>query len=131
MHLHYDSVSEGRLCGGKFSGDMMDQFIEFQKRYSESFVRMEAERYKRRQVAISQWRQEAMEHQKALFGVFANAMTHCNNALNAMLKAKHDAENEIKKLKAVKREFDSEEHFTAPTQIVYTTEDSTDDDNLF
>ncbi len=55
------------------------------------------ERQRQEQLALEQWRQEAREHEKQMFGIFCGAISHCNAALNIMLKAKSDAEDKAKK----------------------------------
>ena len=45
----------------KFNRDMMDQFMEYQKRVAANQNRWEAERRRQDQMAIEQWRQEARE----------------------------------------------------------------------
>ena len=41
--------------------------------------------------SLEQWRQEAREHDRQMFGIFCSALTNCNAALNILLKAKQDA----------------------------------------
>ena len=75
----------------KFNRDMMDQFMEYQKKVAANQSRWEAERRRQDQMAIEQWRQEAREHDRQMFGIFCSALTHCNAALNVLLRAKQDA----------------------------------------
>lgn len=79
---------------------MMDQFLEYQNRSSASYIRWEQERYRQEQLAVEQWRQEAREQEKQMFGIFCSAISHCNAALNILLKAKQDAQQEASRAKA-------------------------------
>ena len=38
---------------------------------------------------MERWRQEARDHERALFGMFCTAMSKCNAAITAVLKAKN------------------------------------------
>jgi len=122
----YSKLLDGTMLDGykyieKFNRDMMDQFMEFQKRYTSSYVKWEQERFRQEQLALEQWRDEAREHEKQMFGVFCKAISHCNTALNTLLRAKQDATDEMKRLRA--------EHGGAvTTEIIYTEEDDTNDD---
>lgn len=81
--------------------EMMEQFMENQKRYTSSYLKWEQERLQREQLAMEQWRSEAREHEKQMFGTFCNTMAKCNRALNSLLLAKQEAQDEVKKLRGI------------------------------
>jgi hypothetical protein len=93
------SMLDGYKFIEKFNRDMMDQFMEYQRRFSSSYLNWEQERFRQEQRAVEQWRQEAREHEKQMFGVFCSTVSHCNSALNVLLKSKQDAQDEIKRIK--------------------------------
>ncbi|XP_040564570.1 uncharacterized protein [Lepeophtheirus salmonis] len=70
-----------------FNKDMMEQFMEQQRKSQSSFLRWEQERFRLEQQAMERWRQEARDHEKQLFGMFCHVMTQCNSAFNTILKA--------------------------------------------
>lgn len=72
----------------KFNRDMMNQFMEYQQQVSASQLRYEEERRRQEQIALEQWRQEAREHEKQMFGIFCGILSNCNAALNVLLKAR-------------------------------------------
>jgi len=112
------SMLDGYKYMEKFNREMMDQFMEFQKRYNTSYVRWEQERLRQEQLALEQWRQEAREHEKQMFGMFCSTISHCNAALNTLLKAKNDAQDEVKRLKV---QLKGKNDGTAP--VFYTADD--------
>ncbi len=80
----------------KFNRDMMDQFLDYQRRVAASQIRWEQERYRQEQLAIEQWRQEARDHEKQMFSIFCGALSQCNAALNILLKTKeHSNEKQL------------------------------------
>ena len=50
---------------------------------------------------MEQWRQEAKVHEQQLMAVFCQTVSHCNSAMDTLLKSKKDADDEIKRLKAL------------------------------
>eukprot|EP00096_Caligus_rogercresseyi_P006482 TRINITY_DN2294_c0_g1_i1.p1 TRINITY_DN2294_c0_g1~~TRINITY_DN2294_c0_g1_i1.p1 ORF type:complete len:322 (-),score=131.11 TRINITY_DN2294_c0_g1_i1:158-1123(-) len=70
-----------------FNKDMMEQFMDQQRKSQSSFLRWEQERFRLEQQAMERWRQEARDHEKQLFGMFCHVMTQCNSAFNTILKA--------------------------------------------
>ena len=48
------------------------------------------DRCRQEQLAMEQWRQEAREHEKQMFGIFCGVLSQCNAALNILLKARGD-----------------------------------------
>lgn len=100
----FNQLLDGNLEDGhkyleKFNKDMMDQFMEYQKRYSDGYVKWKQERYRAEQKALEEWHKEAREHEKQMLGVFCSTVAHCNNALNVLMKAKQEAQDELKSLK--------------------------------
>jgi len=98
------SVSDGHHYMERFNRDMMDQFMEYQRRAAASKHRWEAERRSQEQLAMEQWRQEAKVHEKQLMAVFCQTVSHCNSAMDTLLKSKQEADEEIKRLKALLEE---------------------------
>lgn len=88
-----DLNSDGYKYIEKFNRDMMDQFLEFQRRSQASFIRWEQERVRQEHLALERWRQEARDHEKQLFGMFCHAMAQCNAALTTMLKSSKSGVN--------------------------------------
>jgi len=95
----YDGDFSGLLTGSlvdgcrfieKFNRDMMDQFLDYQRRVVASQIRWEQERYRQEQLAMEQWRTEARDHEKQMFGIFCGVLSQCNAALNILLKTKLD-----------------------------------------
>lgn len=84
----------------KFNRDMMDQFLDYQRRVAASQIRWEQERYRQEQLAIEQWRQESREHEKQMFGIFCGVLSQCNAALNILLKARLDDRDNLRPSKA-------------------------------
>jgi len=74
-----------------FNREMMDQFMEHQRRTQASFTRWEQERWRQERESMERWRQEARDHERQLFGMFCTAMSKCNAAITAVLKAKTPA----------------------------------------
>merc|ERR1719187_334328 len=74
-----------------FNREMMDQFMEHQRRTQASFTRWEQERWRQERESMERWRQEARDHERQLFGMFCTAMSKCNAAVTAVLKAKATA----------------------------------------
>merc|ERR1719461_2694095 len=72
----------------QFNREMLDQFMEHQRRTQASFTRWEQERWRQERESMERWRQEARDHERQLFGMFCSAMTKCNAALTSVLKAK-------------------------------------------
>lgn len=93
------NLDDGHKYLEKFNKDMMDQFMEYQKRYSDSYVKWKQERYRQEQKALEQWHKESREHEKQMLGVFCSTVAHCNSALSALMKAKQEAQDELKSLK--------------------------------
>jgi len=87
------STLDGYRFIEKFNRDMMDQFMDYQRRVAASQTRWEQERYRQEQLAIEQWRSEAREHERQMFNIFCGALSHCNAALNILLKGRHDAQD--------------------------------------
>jgi len=73
----------------QFNREMLDQFMEHQRRTQASFTRWEQERWRQERESMERWRQEARDHERALFGMFCTAMSKCNAAITAVLKAKN------------------------------------------
>ena len=88
------SLVDGYRFIEKFNRDMMDQFLDYQRRVAASQIRWEQERYRQEQLAIEQWRQETREHEKQMFSIFCGALSQCNAALNILLKARLDQADE-------------------------------------
>ena len=63
--------------------------MEHQRRTQASFTRWEQERWRQERESMERWRQEARDHERALFGMFCTAMSKCNAAITAVLKAKN------------------------------------------
>ena len=121
----YKTLLKGDMNDGykfveKFNQDMMDQFMEYQKRHTSRYIKWERERYRQEQLALEQWRNESREHEKQMFGVFCTTISHCNNALNILLKEKQEAQDEVKRLKLILNEDVEEEE---------EDENEDDDDN--
>ena len=53
---------------------------------------------------MEQWRQEAKVHEKQLMAVFCQTVSRCNSAMDTLLKSKQEADEEIKRLKALLEE---------------------------
>merc|ERR1719400_1254960 len=68
----------------RFNRDMMDQFMEHQRRTQASFTRWEQERWRQERETMERWRQEARDHERELFSMFYSAMTRCNTALTSV-----------------------------------------------
>ena len=49
---------------------------------------------------MEQWRSEAREHEKQMFGLFCTTIANCNQALSDMVKAKQAADARVKQLEA-------------------------------
>jgi len=77
----------------RFNRDMMDQFMEHQRRTQASFTRWEQERWKQERETMERWRQEARDHERQLFGMFCAAMTKCNAALTSVMRARVQRQN--------------------------------------
>ena len=103
INLNGGSMSGGPLSeqGYKFleqfNRDMMDQFMEHQRRTQASFTRWEQERWRQERESMERWRQEARDHERQLFGMFCTAMAKCNAAITAVLKAKSVVSNGSRK----------------------------------
>lgn len=84
------SLLDGYRFIEKFNRDMMDQFLDYQRRVAASQIRWEQERYRQEQLATEHWRQETREHEKQMFTIFCGVLSQCNSALNILLKARLD-----------------------------------------
>ena len=95
----------------KFNQDMMDQFLEYQRRYSSSYLKWERERFSNHQepISIERWKAESREHKNQMFGVFCQTISQCNSALNILLKEKLKSQDEIKRLELKELEMNSKE----------------------
>ena len=82
---------EGYKFLESFNREMLDQFMEHQRRTQASFTRWEQERWRQERESMERWRQEARDHERQLFGMFCTAMSKCNAAITAVLKAKATA----------------------------------------
>ncbi len=67
----------------RFNAEMMERFWEHQRRVQESFRRWELERQRLYEASAERWRQEAREHEKQMFGLFARLVSECTAALSA------------------------------------------------
>jgi len=86
-----------------FNREMLDQFMEHQRRTQASFTRWEQERWRQERESMERWRQEARDHERQLFGMFCTAMSKCNAAITAVLKAKATAAGQPAAAAGVKR----------------------------
>eukprot|EP00095_Tigriopus_kingsejongensis_P009202 maker-scaffold299_size217019-snap-gene-1.33 protein:Tk09202 transcript:maker-scaffold299_size217019-snap-gene-1.33-mRNA-1 annotation:"atp-dependent -nad h-hydrate dehydratase isoform x1" len=82
------NLSDGNRFIERFNQEMMEQFLEHQRRMQSNFHQWEMERQRQHEIAMDRWRQEAREHEKQMFGMFVQVMSECNNALTNMLKVK-------------------------------------------
>lgn len=80
------NLSEGQKFIERFNQDMMEQFLEHQRRVQSSYQRWELERQRQHEQSMERWRQEARDHEKQMFGMFVQVIGECNAALNNMLK---------------------------------------------
>jgi len=71
----------------QFNRDLMEKFLEHQRKTRESFEKWEADRWRQEKEAIQKWKVESREHERALFDMFCNAMVKCNAALTAIFQA--------------------------------------------
>ena len=87
----------------------MDQFLEYQRRYSSSYLKWERERFSNHQepISIERWKAEACEHKNQMFGVFCQTISQCNSALDILLKEKLKSQDEVKQLKLKLKEFET------------------------
>merc|ERR1712228_888868 len=92
-------MEESQKYVEKFNQEMMDQFLEYQRHYSTSYVQWERDRFRQEQIAIEHRKAESYEHEKQMFGVFCNTIARCNQALDKLIKEKQELQNEIKRLK--------------------------------
>ena len=90
----------------KFNRQMLDQFSEFQKRHSSNYLKWQKERQRQELLAIEKWRQQSQEHEKQMLETFSSTIAQCNAAMSTVLKAKHVAEQEVQRLKAILEEKD-------------------------
>jgi len=109
----YTNLLKGDLKDGqtyleKFNQDMMDQFLEYQRRYSSSYLKWERERFSNHQepLSIERWKAETREHKNQMFGVFCQTISQCNSALDILLKEKLEAQDEVKQLKLKLKELE-------------------------
>ena len=72
----------------QFNREMMDQFMEHQRKTRESFEQWEQERWRQEKECMERWKQEGREHERQLFGMFCTAMVKCNAALTAVLQSR-------------------------------------------
>ena len=86
----------------------MDQFLEYQRRYSSSYLKWERERFSNHQepISIERWKAETHEHKNQMFGVFCQTISQCNSALDILLKEKLKAQDEVKQLKLKLKELE-------------------------
>ena len=89
-----------------FNRQMLDQFTEFQKRHSSNYLKWQKERQRQELLAIEKWRQQSLEHEKQMLETFSSTIAQCNAAMTTVLKAKHVAEQEVQRLKAILEEKD-------------------------
>ena len=85
----------------KFNRQMLDQFSEFQKRHSSNYLKWQKERQRQELLAIEKWRRQSQEHEKQMLETFSSTIAQCNAAMSTVLKAKHVAEQEVQRLKAI------------------------------
>ena len=92
----------------KFNQDMMDQFLEYQRRYSSSYLKWERERFSNHQepISIERWKAETREHKNQMFGVFCQTISQCNSALDILLREKLKSQDEVKELKLKLKELE-------------------------
>ena len=90
----------------KFNRQMLDQLTEFQKRHSSNYLKWQKERQRQELLAIEKWRQQSQEHEKQMLETFSSTIAQCNAAMSTVLKAKHVAEQEVQRLKAILEEKD-------------------------
>ena len=90
----------------KFNRQMLDQFSEFQKRHSSNYLKWQKERQRQELLAIEKWRRQSQEHEKQMLETFSSTIAQCNAAMSTVLKAKHVAEQEVQRLKAILEEKD-------------------------
>ena len=90
----------------KFNRQMLDQFSEFQKRHSSNYLKWQKERQRQELLAIEKWRLQSQEHEKQMLETFSSTIAQCNAAMSTVLKAKHVAEQEVQRLKAILEEKD-------------------------
>lgn len=83
-----EDLDDGQKVIERFNQDMMEQFLEHQRRAQESLHRWEMEKQRQHNLAMERWRHEAREHEKAMCGLFVQVISECNAALTAMHKAK-------------------------------------------
>lgn len=93
----------------KFNRQMLDQFTEFQKRHSSNYLKWQKERQRQELLAIEKWRQQSQKHEKQMLEAFSSTIAQCNAAMSTVLKAKHEAEQEVQRLKALLEEKDKNE----------------------
>ena len=72
--LRSSSMLDGYKYIEKFNRDMMDQFMEYQRRHTSSYIKWEQERYRQEQLALEKWKSESREHEKQMFGVFCSTI---------------------------------------------------------
>merc|ERR1719461_116927 len=87
----------------QFNREMLNQFLEHQRRTQASFTRWEQERWRQERESMERWRQEARDHERQLFGMFCTAMSKCNAAITAVLKAKATAAGQPAAAAGIKR----------------------------
>merc|ERR1719315_596288 len=92
-------MEESQKYVEKFNQEMMDQFLEYQRHYSTSYVQWERDRFRQEQIAIERRKAESHEHEKQMFGVFCNTIARCNQALDKLIKEKQELQDEVKRLK--------------------------------
>ena len=90
----------------KFNRQTLDQFTEFQKRHSSNYLKWQKERQRQELLAIEKWRQQSQEHEKQMLETFSSTIAQCNAAMSTVFKAKHVAEREVQRLKAILEEKD-------------------------
>jgi len=107
---------DGQKYVEKFNQEMMDQFLEYQRHYSTSYVQWERDRFRQEQIAIERRKAESLEHEKQMFGVFCNTIARCNQALDKLIKEKQELQNEVKRLKLKCGEDEDEEDDDTSTE---------------
>ena len=70
----------------RLNRDMTERFLEHQRRSQASLQHWELERQRQHDQALERWRQEAREHERAMFGLFARMVSECNAAVAAVAK---------------------------------------------
>ena len=101
-------LKDGQAYVEKFNQDMMDQFLEYQRRYSSSYLKWERERFSNHQepISIEHWKAETREHKNQMFGVFCQTISQCNSALDILLREKLKSQDEVKELKLKLKELE-------------------------